>query len=440
MPDITTTQIFSDGEKGITSTKMNNIIANSVIQPDFVLNKPTSSTLDPTDQLLEVKGSGAYARITGSQLVSSVSSQVDATPQIYSVRLRSFNAIGNPTFEVDQVSCGNSITAQAKGIDRWTYFKTGTMGASAGQIDLAGSNVVVPGTNFSISQKCYRITLTTQQASLAAGDNLFLQQFIEGPMMRELILDVTSLSVIVRSTVAGLKFGIALRDGGTTPAKTLPKLCTIPNANTWTLISLANLPSFVAAGGGTFNQTPGNVGYLLDITLAAGSTITAAANDTWQTGNFIGALGQSNFAASPVNSTFDIAFVQHEPGAVCTTPMDCPFTQNYDACLRYFQKTYGYATGLGTVTSNGARSFISFAQTAAFGPVSFFKPMAKIPTVTFYNHATGAANSVQDQNGTAHASVVANNINDNSFLYIGYATATINSCGVYAHYTADTGW
>jgi hypothetical protein len=77
MPDIVTSQVFSDGEKGITSSKMNNIIANSVIQPDFVLNKPTSSTLDPTDQLLEVKGSGAYARITGQQLINSVSASVN---------------------------------------------------------------------------------------------------------------------------------------------------------------------------------------------------------------------------------------------------------------------------------------------------------------------------------------------------------------------------
>jgi len=75
MPDITTTQVFVDGEKGITATKMNNIIANSVIQTDFIANKPSSATLDPTDQLLELKAGGTYARITGTQLANSVAAQ-----------------------------------------------------------------------------------------------------------------------------------------------------------------------------------------------------------------------------------------------------------------------------------------------------------------------------------------------------------------------------
>jgi len=76
MPDIVTTQTFVDGEKGITATKMNNIIANSVIQPSFVGNQPTTSSLDPADQLLDLKSTGAYARITGAQLASSVAGQL----------------------------------------------------------------------------------------------------------------------------------------------------------------------------------------------------------------------------------------------------------------------------------------------------------------------------------------------------------------------------
>jgi len=76
MPDIVTTQVFSDGEKGITATKMNNIVANSTIQTDFIANKPSSATLDPTDQMLELKAGGTYARITGAQLSSSVAAQL----------------------------------------------------------------------------------------------------------------------------------------------------------------------------------------------------------------------------------------------------------------------------------------------------------------------------------------------------------------------------
>ena len=76
MPDIITTQIFADNEKGITAAKMNNIIANSTIQTDFVANKPAGSALNPTDQILELTSGGTYARITGAQLSASVAGQL----------------------------------------------------------------------------------------------------------------------------------------------------------------------------------------------------------------------------------------------------------------------------------------------------------------------------------------------------------------------------
>jgi hypothetical protein len=442
VPDIVTTQTFSDGEKGITATKMNNIIANSVIQPDFVTAKPSSSTLDPTDQLLEVKGAGTYARITGQQLIDSVSASVtqNITPTIWSVRLRSLNAAGNPTFECDQVNIGGTVVvANAKTIDRWFSSKGGTMVASAAQTSAAAGDVLVPGTNFCITRSFLRITLTTQQATLGASDGLTVYQLIEGPRFRELQYDVHSSQILVRSSVSGLKFGLCLKDAST---RSLTKLCTIPSANTWTLIQLPNLPVWPSAGA--FSSAPGVNGYQLVIALAAGTSATSPANDTWQNGNFYGALGQSNFAASPVNSTFDIAFIQHEPGALCSTPMDCPFGTNYDGdfgCLRYFYKTYELTGALGNTSGVGAKSFqTAAASTAAFGPIQLPKPMAKVPAYTFYNHATGAANSVQDGLGTNHAGATAQVPSSNGFLYLSFTTATTSAVQVYTQFTADTGW
>jgi hypothetical protein len=141
-----------------------------------------------------------------------------------------------------------------------------------------------------------------------------------------------------------------------------------------------------------------------------------------------------------VNSTFDIAFIQHEPGAQCTTPIDCPFTQNLDDCLRYYEKTYQYGTAPGTVTAAGMRGFLSPTTAAAYGPASFKKVMAKVPTMTLYNHATGAANSVRDQGGIDHASAAASGVGDSGFFSLGFTTATTSTQAVYTHYTADTGW
>jgi hypothetical protein len=358
---------------------------------------------------------------------------------IWNLRLRSFNAVGNPTFEVDQRNVGNTLAAVAPGTmvqDRWQINKAGTMVVSVGQQSVA-AGINLPGTSFAITRSFFRVTLTTQEASLAAGDYLYIQQSLEGTRWREFQNDVHSLQVLVRSSVSGLMVGAALLDP--TSAHSLTGLLTIPSANTWTLLPLPNLP--VWPGAGTFVNTPGNLGYLLGITLAAGSSYVSPANGSWQNGNFVGAVGQSNFAAQ-ANATFDVAFVQHEPGPVCSTPNDCPFTQNLDDCLRYYQKSYDYKTAVGAVVNNGATGANITSGSWPLYQVSFPKRMAKVPTLTGYSPHTGAANNVYD--GTAAVDRVINlasNLGESGFN--GFQTATVYSGGTWtvsAHYTADTGW
>ena len=434
MADLVTSRIFVDGEKGITAAKLNDIVASSVIQPAFYTSKPTAGTADPTDIALILK-SGAYAQVPISTLGGSATQA-----QIWSTRLRSFNAIGNPSFEVDQRNVGAAISVNGMAIDRWGLSKVGTMAVSCQKIyPTSGNQATVPGTNFVISNSLLRVTLSTAQASLGTGDNLQLYQAIEGSSFRELAGDVHSLSLLVRSSVAGLKFSVALKDPATVTTS-LVKLCTLSTASTWTLIQLPNIPQMI---GGNFTSVAGSMGYQLAICLAAGTAQTSPAADTWQSGNFLGAPGMNNFAASPVNSTFDIGFVQHEPGSVCSTLMDKPFSQNLDECLRYFTKTWSYPTAVGTPTGAGLgmRALIApSAAAVAYGPVSFMKPMAKPPTVTIYNHATGAANSVRDGNAADHASAAASGIGDAGFYAITFTGATSGATAVYMHYTADTGW
>src|SRR5438132_14165356 len=200
------------------------------------------------------------------------------TSAITAVRLRSFNAIGNPTFEVDQRSAGVSTatlpaSAGGWGIDRWNPFMTSAVTARASYQQIA-TNVALPGTNFLVTFKILRWTLTTAQASLGAFDQLAIWHFPEGPVTRELYNDVSSVSILVRSSVANLKFGCLLVDNAF--SRTLAKLCTLGAANTWVLIALPNLPSMVSSGG-IFPLTPGSVGYNLVISLSFGASQLVAA-------------------------------------------------------------------------------------------------------------------------------------------------------------------
>jgi len=165
-------------------------------------------------------------------------------------------------------------------------------------------------------------------------------------------------------------------------------------ANVWTLIQLPNLPVWTPAG--PWPLTPGSAGYHLTFGLAGGATWTSPANDTWQSGNFPCAVGQSNFAASPVNSYIDFAFVQHEPGPVCSTLMDKPFTQNYDECLRYYAKSYPYTTIAGTASINGYDTFffpLAPLLLSLEALLNIRNQMAKLPTTTLYSYP-GVVNAV----------------------------------------------
>jgi hypothetical protein len=361
-------------------------------------------------------------------------------PEIFSVRLRSFNAIGNPNFEVDQRNAANPLTNPATSVglcDRWFLAKAGTMTVNTGQAS-TGSGSVVPGTNFRISSQSLSVNLTGQQASLGVNDFFHINQTVEGSNLRELVNDVHSLSLFVFSTVAGLKFATTLFDG----TRSLTKLCTIPVASTWTLIQLPNLPVWQ----GSPVITPGGVGYYIRICLASGANLMSPAADVWQTGTYVGAPGMDNFFSKPVNSLFYLGFVQHEPGVVCSQLMDKPFTGangNLDECLRYYAKSWAYGTAIGTAGPAGSCSFSGAnSYGSVFGTLRFRKGMAKTPSFLAYDPGNGAASGAYGSDGT-HYSVSSVDVTSEgmeSFSISPSLSATGAGQGVRFHYTADTGW
>jgi hypothetical protein len=440
MPDIVTTRVFSDGEKGITATKMNDIIGSSVIQTSFVSSKPVASSTAAGDNLLLLKSGGTYAQIDSSAFATAMVPLLpDPNPKIWSARLRSFNAIGNPTFEVDQRNCNNSVSYGAGTVtgficDRWNVAKVLATGTAFPVCQvIPGGPTNVPGTSFAITRSRLLYQTSAAQGTLAAGEYAQMLTYVEGPRFRELINDVHSLQLLVSCDISPLKFSVSIRDFPAT--KSIVYLCTYTGGVQ--LITIPNIPVFPA---GNFSTAPGAAGYQLSVNVACGSTLTAPAAGSWQSGNFLGAPGMDNFAAN-ASKNFYVYFIQHEPGPLCTTPMDCPFTQNYDDSLRYFCKSYDYGTKAGTVTYVGQSSgYGPVGWSSVWGVPRFPKPMAKAPAVSIYNSVSGAINSATD-GGTTYATTGGQDVGLSGFSHFSInPNVAAGAAPIYFHFTSDTGW
>jgi len=398
---------------------------------------PGSGTAPP---LADTTQDGLLRKVSGltTDFVDGTNTCQALAPQIWSVRLRSFSAIGNPNFEIAQRNVGSTIATPTSGgfiEDRWALYNGGTLVYSA-QRQTAATPVLVPGTNFAISNNWLRFAVNTTKPTLAATDSVGALQYVEGPALRELSSDVHSISLLVRSSLASLKFGVTLRSISGTQYS-LAKLCTYPGpANSWQLITLPNLP--VWSPSATWVYTAGSVGYYLTIGLAIGSTFIPGTNDTWIAGNFLGALGQDNFMAN-ASATFDIAFCQHEPGPP-TTLQDLDFDTNLSRCQRYYTKSYPQTIQPGSIETNANGIASCVANTTGYAVIQFKRTMAKAPTIIGYSPTTGAASNVHNASSGVDAPVSNYiSVSDQGFYGFNVGSPTTNWILVY-HYTADTGW
>lgn len=136
-----------------------------------------------------------------------------------------------------------------------------------------------------------RITITTADASLAAGEYLTYTQNIEGSNVRDFKWGAAGANQIV------IRFGIkapagtyamALHNNGATRSYVALFTITAPQANTDTVQTFA-VPGDTT---GTWLTADGVIGVTMDIVLACGSTFQGTTG--WQAGNILGTSGVSN--------------------------------------------------------------------------------------------------------------------------------------------------
>lgn len=289
--------VISSSASNITNTPAGNIAATNV--------QNAINELD-TEKLALTGGT-----LTGNLTVPSFNGG-----QLAGMRNKIING------KMDIAQRGTSFAAIASGaysLDRWVQFNTTAAVYTVSQQPDAPSD--------NEFQNSLRVAITTADASIAAGDQVALRQWIEGYNARDLIGKTFTLSFWVRSSKTGTHC-VALKNSGND--RTFVFEYTVSAANTWEKKTLTLNSGLITAG--TWNWTNGQ-GLALDFTLAAGSTFQTTAS-AWQTGNFLATSNQVN-CLDTVGNIFAITGVQLEVGSVATPFEHRPYGTELALCQRY---------------------------------------------------------------------------------------------------------
>jgi hypothetical protein len=253
------------------------------------------------------------------------------------------NRIINGDMVIDQRNAGASVTINATAniytIDRFRCRGETSDGVYTCQQDSDAPN------GFTKSAK---ITVTTADASLAAGQIYAFQQLIEGFNTADLAWGTASaktvtLSFWVKSSVTGT-FGGSFRNSASD--RSYPFTYTISVADTWEYKTI----TIAGDTSGTWLTTNG-VGIILTLGFGVSSTVSGTAG-AWSGSNFVSATGATNLMATS-GATFYITGVQLEQNTSATPFERRLYGQELANCQRYFSLT----TVVGSGIANGTTAF-----------------------------------------------------------------------------------
>lgn len=342
------------------------------------------------------------------------------------------NRLINGDMRIDQINAGAAATsnsgAAAQTLD----------GITNGSVTVSGAvltyqrSTATPPTGFT---HFLRITCTTADASIGAGDAVFFDRNIEGYFVDDMLFGTANaktitLSFWVRSSLTGTYSG-AFQNSAQN--RSYPFEYTINAANTWeqkTVTLTGDLTgTWVAATG---------IGLRLRMALALGSDFTGTAN-AWNGNLDLGTANQVNFVSSSTSRTYDITGMQLEIGSVATAFEYRPISTEVLYCQRYYRKSYAIDTAIGTNTS-ASRIQMTLGQTGATtmytGTLFFGEYMRGVPTITLYaqDGTSGNWNFVSTGGVDTERAASAINVFTNGFMI--QQTVAVEYWG-YGHYTAD---
>lgn len=375
-------------------------------------------------------GSISYLSIRPATLVSNVS-----------VLAPVYNAVINGGMDVWQrnVSFTNPIN-NTYTADRWFNAKLVTTAA----YNYTRSTLVPPvDNNTPLLNYSLAINVTASDASVTATKLAMISQRIEGYNYKPLAQRSMTLSFWVRSSITGT-YCVSVCNSNRD--RCFIREYTINNANTWErkVISIDPSPAL-----GTWNYLNG-IGLEVNFVLMAGSNFQGSAG-TWLTTASLATANQTNFLG--VNgATFNLTAVQLETGSNASPFALEEFTEIFNKCQRYFEKTYnlnlfpGNANGRAAQISSqdeGAYYMGNGITTTAPQPLSASSPNGRyyvrkrsLPSAQTYNPSNGNAGNAR--NITANANILSNILAGETSILIGFPGGGTLGNAYELHYTIDS--
>jgi hypothetical protein len=246
----------------------------------------------------------------------------DSTTQNTTDRYGFVNRIINGDMRIDQRNAGAAVTANSSyPVDRFRVDED-TDGAFSAQQDSSAPAGFV---------NSLKLTTTTDDASLSAGQFYRVLQRIEGTNVSDLgwgtaNAKTVTLSFWVRSSLTGTFGGALINDAA---ARSYPFTYSISAADTWEQKSIT-IPGDTS---GTWLTTTG-IGIRVNWGLGVGSTYSGTAN-AWASAFYMSATGAVSVIGT-LNATWYVTGVQLEVGSVATPFERRPFGTELALCQRYY--------------------------------------------------------------------------------------------------------
>ena len=300
-------------------------------------------------------------------------------------------------------------------LDRWNI----TTSASAGRLTMTQTADGPTG----ISANCLKLDCTTADTSIAAGENLLLQQSFEGQDLQAIGKGVTGAKEVTLSfyVKANAAFDFVAEWQDNDHGRVVSKL--FATTTDWVRHEIT-FPADVDDGSSPFDDDNANSA-ALNFWLHAGTTYTGGTlGTTWHETAANRAAGIDSLYSSTDNNFF-LTGVQLEVGSVATPFENRSVGEELVLCKRYYQNSFNIGSVPGASSSvldaihllswgDGNCQGYPFQETMRVAPTIVLRPQASNTTGKISSHGTDRA-------------AVATNIGAKQVSYITVTSGTANT-------------